>query len=100
MVQRTKYYQHKIQDSRSYTNTATISNHKPVIRKINITLNFDRKIQRPKKINIERLPDPNIESEYKNLLHSKIGQNMRLNDTNQEIWHNLAEAIKVAKNIQ
>ena len=35
----------KIQDSRSYTNAATISNHKPVIRKINITLNFDRKIQ-------------------------------------------------------
>ena len=42
------------------------SGHKPVITKRKITLNFKLKIFQANKINIERLTDPNIESEYKN----------------------------------
>ena len=69
-------------DSHSYTNSTTISHHKPVIKKINFTLNFDRKIQRPKKtINV----NPNTKSKYKILPRDKIEQTMRLKLTNQEI---------------
>ena len=52
------------------------------------------------KVNIERLTDPNKESENKNLLRDKTEQIMRLNNTNQEIWDNLTEVTKTsAKNI-
>ena len=40
----------KISDSCSYPNVTTISKQKPVITKIKITLNFDQKINEPKKI--------------------------------------------------
>lgn len=61
----------KMHDSRSYANAKTIFDHESVITKINFTLNFDRKIQRRKKI---INTDPNTESKYKTLLHNKTEQ--------------------------
>ena len=52
-------------DSRSYVNATTTSGDETVVLKIYVQLKCDRKIQQPKKINVEVLTDSIIESEQK-----------------------------------